>query len=352
MSTAKAPGKLFIAGEYAVVTPGEPAVIVAVDKYVTVIVTETTGSGSVLSDHYESALEWTRQDDGTISFVDGAADDYVTEAIKLCDAFALAQNIPRNNYSLSIQSELDDGTTKYGLGSSAAVTVAVVSALNDWFALHLDSIQRYKLAMLVTLRFAPQASGGDVAASVFGGWILYTSPNRETVLQHYAQHGLHETVTWQWPDFSVEQINPPQSCELVIGWTGEPALTTGLIAKVSLNSDEYQEFLPRSRAAVTALAHALRNDDVSAAMAAVRAAREALQQFDELAHVGINTTQLRELWQTAELYGAAGKSSGAGGGDCGIVFASSNTQISRMLTDWKTHGIIQLSLSVASAVKE
>ncbi len=32
------PGKLFIAGEYAVVEPGHPAIIVAVDQFITVTV--------------------------------------------------------------------------------------------------------------------------------------------------------------------------------------------------------------------------------------------------------------------------------------------------------------------------
>ncbi|MGW9022604.1 hypothetical protein ACWGOE_14100, partial [Leucobacter chromiiresistens] len=32
----RAQGKLYIAGEYAVVDPGQPAVIVAVDRYITV----------------------------------------------------------------------------------------------------------------------------------------------------------------------------------------------------------------------------------------------------------------------------------------------------------------------------
>ena len=43
------PGKLFIAGEYAVVEPGHPAIIVAVDQFVTVTVEETTDEGSIQS---------------------------------------------------------------------------------------------------------------------------------------------------------------------------------------------------------------------------------------------------------------------------------------------------------------
>src|SRR5699024_8772835 len=35
-----APGKLYVAGEYAVVTPGQPAILIAVDRYVTVTVTD------------------------------------------------------------------------------------------------------------------------------------------------------------------------------------------------------------------------------------------------------------------------------------------------------------------------
>ena len=43
------PGKLFIAGEYAVVEPGHPAIIVAVDQFITVTVEEARKNGSIQS---------------------------------------------------------------------------------------------------------------------------------------------------------------------------------------------------------------------------------------------------------------------------------------------------------------
>lgn len=56
------PGKLFIAGEYAVVEPGHPAIIVAVDQFVTVTVEETTDEGSIQSAQYSSLpIRWTRR---------------------------------------------------------------------------------------------------------------------------------------------------------------------------------------------------------------------------------------------------------------------------------------------------
>ncbi|MGC3558225.1 phosphomevalonate kinase, partial [Enterococcus faecalis] len=54
------PGKLYIAGEYAVVEPGHPAIIVAVDQFVTVTVEETTDEGSIQSAQYSSLpIRWT-----------------------------------------------------------------------------------------------------------------------------------------------------------------------------------------------------------------------------------------------------------------------------------------------------
>ena len=42
MIVSKAPGKLFIAGEYAVVEPGHTGILVAVDKFITVILEKAT----------------------------------------------------------------------------------------------------------------------------------------------------------------------------------------------------------------------------------------------------------------------------------------------------------------------
>jgi len=45
-------------------------------------------------------------------------------------------------------------------------------------------------------------------------------------------------------------------------------------------------------------------------------------------------------------HSAAAKSSGAGGGDCGIVVADSHTDIDSMIESWKQNGIQQLALNV------
>ncbi|MCP9380727.1 phosphomevalonate kinase, partial [Lacticaseibacillus paracasei] len=62
MITVKAPGKLYIAGEYAVVETGFPAILVALNQFVTVTVEESSDFGSINSRQYqENSLYWKRE---------------------------------------------------------------------------------------------------------------------------------------------------------------------------------------------------------------------------------------------------------------------------------------------------
>ncbi len=60
MIETRAPGKLFIAGEYAVVEAGEPAVLVAVDRFLYVRLHERVSpddaAGAASSTHVSAAL--------------------------------------------------------------------------------------------------------------------------------------------------------------------------------------------------------------------------------------------------------------------------------------------------------
>ncbi len=62
MIEVSAPGKLYIAGEYAVVETGHPAVIAAVDQFVTVTVESARKVGSIQSAQYSGMpVRWTRR---------------------------------------------------------------------------------------------------------------------------------------------------------------------------------------------------------------------------------------------------------------------------------------------------
>ena len=80
------------------------------------------------------------------------------------------------HFHLTIDSNLADNSgQKYGLGSSAAVLVSVVKALNEFYGLELSNLYIYKLAVIANMKLQSLSSCGDIAVSVYSGWLAYST---------------------------------------------------------------------------------------------------------------------------------------------------------------------------------
>lgn len=353
---ARAPGKLFVAGEYAVVTPGEPSVLIAVDRYLTVALTESVGAGSIHSPEYgRIPLRWTRGADGLTLDREHHPYDYVMAAIEAAEQLRAERGLAPRFFDLRIDSGLDDPSgRKFGLGSSAAVTVATVAAIDEFYGFGLGALGRYKLAMLATIAVAPRASGGDVAASTYGGWIGYRSPDRGRLIDARAERGIAMLVAPTgedaWRGLEIVRLAEPAGLRLLVGWTGHPASTERLVGDVAEGARtttwDYSSFLGESNACVTDLWSALADGDDHLALAAIRRGRRLLHDLGTHSGVSIETDLLRVLCDTAESVGAAGKPSGAGGGDCGIVLAPADADVAGLLRVWEAHDIRHLTIGV------
>jgi phosphomevalonate kinase len=353
MITVRAPGKLFVAGEYAVVEPGEPSVLVAVDRYLIVRLTESEGTGSVHSSEYgRMPLTWWHGDEGLSIGRDHGSYEYVLAALTVIERLRAELGIPPRLSDLRIESQLDDASgRKFGLGSSAAVTVATIRALDEFYGLGLSRRKTFQLALLATITIAPTASGGDLAASTFGGWIEYRAPDRAALLRRMAELEILPLLDDDaWSALRIARLNPPAGLRLLVGWTGEPASTARLVDEVQRRKQspelDYERFLRDSRACVGRLVGALEGGDEPAALEAIRQARRLLRGLGGHAGLGIETERLATLCDTAEAAGAAAKPSGAGGGDCGIVLAPEDLELGAMLREWETHDIRHLTVSV------
>ncbi|PRI11423.1 phosphomevalonate kinase [Leucobacter massiliensis] len=391
-----APGKLFIAGEYAVVEPGEPAVLVAVDHGVHVRLEASEGAGRVRSSSYGPAARiWVRDRDSGRVVPEREPLDYVFAAIDAAEQLRAERGLPPRFFDLDIGSALeDDAGRKYGLGSSGAVTVAVIAAIDRFAGLGLDAVERCKLALLATVEVSPRASGGDVAASTFGGWIRYTAPDRAALRASRQRHGVAATLASEeaWRGFSVTRLPEPGGVRLLVGWTGSPVSTELMVAETgrsvlvdprpglhvpeaggddvsgppareaSSGPSDPASFAERSRRCVDALAAGIEEGDGGAVLDAVRSARSLLRGLGEQSGVEIETAQLAALCDTAERHGAAAKPSGAGGGDCGIALvpvrggagaeadASADADADAIVREWESRGIRVLPL--AASVRE
>ena len=356
--TSKAPGKLFIAGEYAVVEPGHGAIVAAVSRYLTVNIDEATSVGTLTSTQNPDVIvEWTREGELFHAKTDHPF-GLVEEAILVAEQYIRESGKPTNVlYSLSITSELDDSKRgiKYGLGSSGAVVVATIQAILDFYKIPRTPLLVYKLSVLTNLRLSQRGSFGDIAASSFGGMVYYTSPDRSALLEQLQSQTIKEICDTDWKDLTIERLPEIPDFTLLVGWTGQVAITDSLIQatekkrKVETDSAFYKDFLKKSHAIVQGLQSAWNKQDIPALQEGIRANHSLLNEFAKVMQLEIETPALQTLCNLAEQVGACAKTSGAGGGDCGICFTQNETQKQQIENQWAKAQIQVLPLTIAEA---
>lgn len=359
----RAPGKLFIAGEYAVVEPGNPAILVAVDRYITVTVSGSgpgAGADVLISSDLASQQVRLRRHGGSLTGCD--ADDerrarsglaHVVSAVEVVGRLLAERGLPVPPLSVSVSSGLHENGTKFGLGSSGAVTVATVAAVASFWGLELSADIRFRLALLATARIDTRASGGDLAASTWGGWISYQAPDRAAVLDLARRRGVEEAVRAPWPGFALRRLPPPSGLSLEVGWTGTPASTASLVSDLDRRSwrggASHQRFIEATTDCVRASVTALEQGDRDDLLHQIRCARRELARLDDEVRLGIFTPGLTALCDAAEASGGAAKPSGAGGGDCGIALlnAEATQDISQVRGRWAAAGVRPLPIRPA-----
>lgn len=348
---AKAPGKLFIAGEYAVVEPEQPSVIVAIDRFISVTVFPVstdfgTLHSKVLSDQ---PLKWTRSEKG-LTFAEPAENTAIVKAaIDVAETYLTELGKPLSYYDMLIESEMvNEEGIKYGLGSSGAVTVAVIEALLNAYSVSVSDLSLYKLASLAHLSLNSNGSFGDLAAASFTGWIAYTRFNQKSLLPHLKKLSIKELIARPWDQLSIEPLLPPESLSLLVGWTGTPASTESLVSqsKSSGHDSAFSSFLEASKACVSRLIKALKAQDSKGIMREISLNRELLLEMADKKSIELETPLLHRLCKVAGDHFASAKTSGAGGGDCGIALIPKQFDSSLLTTDWEAEGIVPLDITV------
>lgn len=356
--TLQVPGKLMVAGEYAVLEPHQPSIVVAVDRYL-------RASISLSEDHRVSLPDLGLEDvgfqdlHGDIRFADRDPRlRFVGEALKVALAYLREQFLLTFPFHLTLESELDDESgRKYGLGSSAAAVVATVAAVLLFLGDDDDHPPTpellFKLSAIAHLRAQGSGSGADVAAATYGGWLRYSSFQPEWLTERLARGWplgrlLHEP----WPFFSARSLGPlVRDLCLCVGWTGEPASTGHMLERVRALRDRdpqaYGNFLQESQGAVDQLTDGLAAGDRARTLTALERNRKALANLGAIAGVPIETDALLELHRWAELCGGAGKPSGAGGGDCGVALIFGDNRAESLYAAWEKAGLMPLRLGVA-----
>lgn len=346
-----------IAGEYAVLEPNQKAVVIGVNRYVTAHIKPCKQNKLSLPQRGLEDIAWEIRD-GRVQFsADDSSLGFIKNSISVVNEFLQEKSVILPAFQLEIKSDLDDPLTgkKYGLGSSAAVVVAVISAMLQLIREGeeppaLEEI--FKLSAIAHLKTQQNGSGADVAAAVYGGWLEYSAFDGKWLLNKLEQGiKLSCLIEKPWPNLSIQPLTPPPLLELAVGWTKEAVATAPMVRSFQhfrhQNIEAYKEFLNESSIAVEALIQSFEAMDCTKAINSIAQNRKALLKLGENVHITIETAKLKTLCSIAETFGR-GKSSGAGGGDCGIAFLKGSASIEELYNAWKTADITPLNLSVSN----
>jgi mevalonate kinase len=252
LATWSAPGKVFLFGEHAVVY-GKPGIAMAIKPRVFVTVRNTK-----------------RPQRAKSPYIDGCF-----EAMGVLGSVYINSQIPSSS----------------GLGSSAAVTVATLSAINDEFSLHKTREDIADMAFEIEKKVQKgRASPTDTTVSMYGGIVLITGGSRRRL--------------------------PPQNMHLVIGDSLVSHSTAKMVELVGDLKKKHPGIVDPILDAIqgvsmSAIHHLNNPKELGRYMDMNHALLEAL---------GVGHPQLSKIVLVARAQGAFGaKITGAGGGGCMIA---------------------------------
>jgi len=368
MVDVKAPGKLMLAGEWAVLEVGNPCIVLAVNKYVKAIVEESPNIVINAKDLGIENLE-AEFDGKELKFKKELNKEekeklvMAKNSVEITLRYLQEMGVETKKFSVSTESEItsitlrDGSAAKVGFGSSAAAVVSIIKAVLKFHGQDIDSLEAkekiYKLGCIA--HYFGQGKVGsafDVAASTYGGALVYNRFDPKWLVEQLdAGKPVKEVVESKWAGFDAKPIALPEDFILCVGFVGSGASTKALVVKMrdfkASNEARYNEIYAGIKKIVEALINAIERKDKDKILQSLKENRKLLKQLAEESGNDLETKELSELIESADSLGAAAKFSGAGGGDCGIAVCFDSDTAEKVRRAWEEKGIYPIEVSVS-----
>ena len=321
MTIVKTCGKLYWAGEYAILEPGQLALIKAIPIYMTAEI-KASNNYRLYSDMFSYSVDL--RPDSSYALIQ--------ETVALVEEYLTAQGVELQPFSLEIRGKMEREGKKFGLGSSGSVVVLVIKAMLAFYDRPAERYLLFKLASAVLLKRGDNGSMGDIACIVSENLVLYQSFDREKVAQWLEKEELQAVLDRDW-GFSIRSVEPALEFDFLVGWTKEVAVSSHMVKQIKNNMNS--RFLQASKETVANLVKAL---EVGQEETIIDLLEQASQLLEGLSS-DIYTPSLRQLKNASRDLKAVAKSSGAGGGDCGIALSFDQDSTTLLKKRWADLGI-------------
>lgn len=303
---ASAPGKLVVAGDYAVLE-GAPAVVMALNRRAQVTLDDSEDGGfCVDAAEMDIHQAHARLEAGILHWQDALAAERLHLVTAVLEHLA-GQGVLTDGFYAHLDTQTffsaNRRRDKLGLGSSAALLVALVGAIHARYGLAPPDLETM-LAMHRSIQ-GGRGSGLDIAASLLGGVLVY----------RLQKDGRPHAVQGSWP----------RELALCCVWTGRPASTGQALEQLAQwrrnHPAGYDKLMNELTVEASAVAAALQADDAAAMVDGIAAYASGLERLGQASGIDIVCAEHRAVADLAEDCGVVYKTCGAGGGDVGIACA-------------------------------
>jgi phosphomevalonate kinase len=345
----KVPGKLIILGEYAVLE-GADALVVSVDRYVNVEISSASDDVcQILSNLISMPLYFRVEKNGNCNPEQNQSEQlispmkFVLAIITRICSHIVQIGLPIHPFILKIDtSQFYFGKNKLGLGSSAALTVALIVSIVNHIGIE-KKVFREKYDMFCfacdahSFAQGNKGSGIDIAASVFGGVNVYN-------------------MNISGREGRFQQISPVSELAglfLLPVWSGISVSTRKFLSQVEgfrINHEtEYSEVMSKLSTLSNSGCETYSEKNLSDFLDILQDYYKVLKNFSEISNIPIISDIHEKIATIVSDTGGVYKSSGAGGGDLGMVFTDSEKTLATVKNKLFQNNIETLELEISKS---
>lgn len=306
-ATYFAPGKLFLAGEYAVTYPQGEAIILPVKIGIKVTIASKKKYAIINLQYPKESMQF--------RFISDIPNPYLRLGMEVVRQWLEFKKIPWRIFSITIDSTLVADHGKYGLGSSGAITVALIGALLTFHGVSFTSETLYKLAVIATVQNYQDTSFGDVACSSLAKPIHYRKflPSMLPLIKTLHVHTL---IDMPWEGLLLNPLLKMPLHPIVI-YSGTSADSHTLVKLLTPHLT--LDWVKQSNQYVHTL---MTSWDTKI----IDAIHRHLKTIATISKAPLFTKGIDAILKIAQQLDGVGKFSGAGGGDCTLVFIPQSKQ--------------------------
>ncbi|MEO7066506.1 MAG: hypothetical protein ABI114_06330 [Rhodanobacter sp.] len=335
--TASAPGKLVLTGEYAVLE-GAPAVVLALDRRAVVTLSDSEDAECHIDAptldiqnargrlDQNGHMQWSELNETHRAQL--ALVSAVIEAAATSGTSGTSGTIKPFRATLDTRAFFAADATqgKWGVGSSAALTVALAGALHEHNQRGKPTID----TLLAAHRRVQhgRGSGLDIATSLTGGALVYRLHDNQPDIT---------PVTW------------PASLQLACIWSGRSASTGAMLQQLAAWREQsptaYIALMVELATGAEAAANAISTGDVHTLLNAAALYANTLDRLGQASGLDIVCAEHRAITAIATSCGVVYKTSGAGGGDIGIALSDDSERLQQFCQRVRSAGFLPLDIA-------